>query len=75
VAHVALFGSRGRGDARAGSDLDVLIDVDPGTPKFSLLDLAGVCGLLTETIAIERQMLARDPRFAKRIAPDIVEVF
>jgi len=30
VAHLAIFGSRARGDAREESDLDLLIDVAPG---------------------------------------------
>ena len=80
VQHLALFGSHARGDARDDSDLDVLIDIDPALPRFSLLDLASIANLLTditgiEATPIERKMLAKDPRFAGRIANDIVEVF
>ena len=80
VQHLALFGSHARGDAGDGSDLDVLIDIDPALPKFSLVDLAGVANHLTditgvETNAIERRMIAKDARFAERIAGDIVEIF
>ena len=80
VRHLALFGSRMRGDHRSDSDLDMLVDIDPAQAKFSLLDLAGVCSIVEdltgiETIAIERPMLARQPEFARRIAPDVIEIF
>jgi predicted nucleotidyltransferase len=74
------FGSYARGDAGANSDLDVLIDIDPALPKFSLVDLAGVANILTditgiETHAIERKMIAKYPRFSERIADDIIKIF
>ncbi|MGB8869876.1 MAG: nucleotidyltransferase domain-containing protein [Rhodomicrobium sp.] len=80
VRHLALFGSYARGEAQDQSDLDVLIDIDPALPKFSLVDLAGIANFLTditgiETTPIERRMLAKDPRFAERIAGDIIEIF
>lgn len=80
VVHLALFGSRVRGQARPDSDLDVLVDIASDFPNFSLIDLAGVNGLITditgiETMVVERHMLARRPSFARRIADDIVEVF
>ena len=76
----ALFGSRARGDHRADSDLDVIVDIDPELEKFSLIDLAGVCSAVEdltgiETIAIERPMLERQPAFSERVIGDIVEVF
>ncbi len=32
VLHAALFGSMARGDATAASDIDIMIDLDPGMP-------------------------------------------
>jgi uncharacterized protein len=80
VRHLALFGSYARSDSRDESDLDVLIDVDPALPKFSLVDLAGIANFLTditgiETHPIERKMIAKDPRFAERVSGGIIEIF
>lgn len=77
VAHLALFGSRARGDAAAGSDLDVLIETIPGQ-RFSLLDLSGVGLLIEDTVGIPSQIVLRrsvPPGFAARIRDDLVEVF
>ena len=38
VRHLRVFGSQGRGEGRAGSDLDLLVDLQPGR---DLLDLVG----------------------------------
>ena len=77
VEHVAIFGSRARGDARRESDLDVLIAVSPGR-RFSLFNLSGV-GLLIEgatglpaQIVLER---SAEPAFKNRIARDLTPVF
>ena len=32
VSHAAVFGSVARGEARPDSDIDVLVDLDPGNP-------------------------------------------
>jgi uncharacterized protein len=80
VVHLALFGSRMRGDHRKGSDLDVLVDIDPKLRKFSLIDFAGVKVKLDEILGLETNIVDRKTikpgsKFAQRIADDIVEVF
>jgi uncharacterized protein len=32
VSHVAIFGSRARGDNRPDSDTDIMVEIDPGAP-------------------------------------------
>src|SRR5262249_17454270 len=74
---LAIFGSPLRTDARADSDLDLLIEVDPNA-KFSLLDLIGVEHIIEDATGLRAQATMRrslEPRMAKRIADDIIEVF
>jgi len=77
VSRLALFGSRSRDDARADSDLDVLIELAPDV-RFSLLDLSGVALIVEDATGIPAQVTLKrslDPRMAARIADDLVEVF
>jgi predicted nucleotidyltransferase len=77
VAQLALFGSLARGEAGAGSDIDVLIDVVPGRP-FSLWALGEARVRLSEILGREVDLLiAQDlgPELRRRIAPDLVRVF
>jgi len=77
VTQLALFGSAARGDDRRDSDVDVLIDVDFERP-FTFVEYFDVRDRLSA--ALERQVDvvmrgAVKPRFAARIADDLVSVF
>lgn len=77
VAHLAIHGSRARGDARPQSDLDLLIDVDPQA-RFSLLELIGIERMVSEAVGIEAMGAMRrsiPETLRKRIEGDIIEVF
>jgi len=77
VEHLAVFGSRARGDHTPESDLDILLDVVPGS-HFSLLDLVGVQHIVEDEVGITTNPVMRrslDDRFRKAIAADIIEVF
>jgi predicted nucleotidyltransferase len=76
VTKLAIFGSRVRGDNRPDSDLDVLVDVAPDA-SFSLLNLIGVEHIIEDATGLQAQATMRrslPPRFAERIADEILEV-
>jgi predicted nucleotidyltransferase len=58
VAHMALFGSRARGDHRPDSDVDLLIDVAPGR-KFSLIEMAGVVNAVEDRVGLTGNVFMR----------------
>jgi predicted nucleotidyltransferase len=81
VTRLAIFGSHARGDAREDSDLDVLIEIDPEAKLYGL-DVIGVIADVERTITaatgIPTQAEIRkwiEPRFAQRIADDVIQVF
>lgn len=78
VAHMSLFGSRARGDNRPDSDVDVLVEVQPGR-KFGL-EAVGVFNLIEDRVGlpssvVTRKGLASDPGFRARISNDEISVF
>jgi predicted nucleotidyltransferase len=77
VTKLAIFGSRVRGDNRPDSDIDILVEVAPDA-SFSLLNLLGVEHIIGDATGLQAQATMRrsiPPRFAERIADDILEVF
>lgn len=76
VSHMALFGSRARGDARLDSDVDLMIDVD--RPGFSLLDLIGVEHKLGDELGLPVQITMRrsiSEQLRTRTQDDLIELF
>ncbi|RDJ23110.1 hypothetical protein DWF00_06530 [Bosea caraganae] len=76
VSHMALFGSRARGDARDDSDVDLMIDVD--NPRFSLIDLVGVEQDLSEHLGLPVQVTMRrslSERLARATRNERIELF
>ena len=71
-----IYGSRARGDHRPDSDLDVLVDYDPGT-NFSLIELAGIQRILEEALGMEVHVgtwRGMSPRFRSAVESEAVKV-
>lgn len=77
VRHLALFGSRARGDNRPDSDIDLLVEV-PEDSRFSLLDLIGVEHIVGDTTGLPANAVMRrslDAELKANIEPDILQIF
>ena len=77
VAHIALFGSRARGDHKPTSDLDILLDVVPGR-RLSLLDVIGIQHIVSDTTGLTANATLRrsiDSELSRATEPDLVQVF
>ncbi len=77
VTRLALFGSLARGESGEDSDIDVVVDIDPGR-VFSLIDLADLRLYLCDLFGRETDVVIRGdlrPNFRERIAADEVAVF
>ena len=78
VAHLALFGSRARGDHRPDSDVDLIVDVAEGR-KFGL-EAVGVALIVEDNLGFESSIVTRrglneDPTFRDRVTRDEIRVF
>ena len=58
VARVALFGSVARGDAAAGSDIDVLIEFEPDA-RVTIYDYAAVKRFIAEVLGGRADVIDR----------------
>jgi predicted nucleotidyltransferase len=77
ILHIGLFGSRARQDNRPDSDIDLLVEVDEGR-TVSLLNFAGIYGLIEERLGLETSLVDRrglHQGFLKRASRDLIPVF
>ena len=77
IVRLALFGSTARGDAQAGSDIDLLAAFD-GARQLSLLDVIGIenrlADLLGQPIDLIEEGTLR-PRVQKNVCREVVRAF
>ncbi len=77
IAHLSLFGSTARDEARRGSDVDVLVQID-GRKIRDLVDYAGAVGLVEDILGTTVDV-ARRERLRPHVAPsalrDEIRVF
>lgn len=77
VRSLAVFGSVARDTAHRDSDVDVLVDTEPGA-RFSLVDLAAVTELLAERLHHKVDvvtMAGLEPGIRERVLSEAVSVF
>ena len=77
IAHLYLFGSVARNEARPGSDVDLAFDVEPGA-AFNAFDQSRISMELTDLLGtragfVERDMLSAV--IAEFVAPDLIQIF
>jgi predicted nucleotidyltransferase len=77
IEHVAVFGSTARGEARPESDIDVLIELDPGHPigifQYARVKLFISSLLGNRTDVVNRRNLK--PLLRESILRDLVDAF
>lgn len=70
ASNVRIFGSVARGEAGEGSDVDVLVDLEPGR---SLLDLAGLHVELEDLLGCKVEIGTRvKPRLRDRVEAEAI---
>lgn len=72
LRQIGVFGSYARGEQQPNSDLDIIVDLEPG---LTLIDLARLEGELTESLGLPVELAIKDalkPRIEKRILAEAI---
>jgi predicted nucleotidyltransferase len=70
--NVRIFGSVARGEARPDSDIDFLVELEPGR---SLFDLGGMLYELQELLGVQVDVVTRNglrPRFREQVVAEAI---
>lgn len=68
VRHIALFGSLARGEANAASDIDILVDLQPGAP-IGVFEYVGLVQFIEDLFPIKVDVANRS-RLKAHVRPN-----
>ena len=74
IKEIGIFGSYSRGEAKEGSDLDILVEFEPDA-KISLLEFVELENYLSDLLGIKIDLVEKSalkPRIGKRIISEVV---
>ncbi|MCD6221319.1 nucleotidyltransferase family protein [bacterium] len=76
IKEVGIFGSYLRGEAKEGSDLDILVEFKPEA-KISLLDFVELENYLSDLLGVKVDLVEKSalkPKIGKRILSEVVNI-
>jgi len=76
IKEIGIFGSYLRGEAKEGSDLDILVEFEHGA-KISLLEFVELENYLSDLLGVKVDLVEKSalkPRIGKRILSEVVYV-
>lgn len=76
VKEIGIFGSYLRGEAKEGSDLDILVEFEPNT-RVSLLEFVEFENYLSDLLGLKVDLVEKSalkPRIGKQILSEVVYV-
>ena len=76
IKEIGIFGSYLRGEAKEGSDLDILVEFKPEA-KISLLDFVELENYLSDLLRVKVDLVEKSalkPKIGKRILSEVVNI-